>query len=268
MVADALLRALGNADPTVQRIAAVRARRVAPTEPILGALEALFAAEDKYLRRAAAASYVALHPQGPAAPALRPLLQDPAQLVVLAARGGLLDPSHELAELAFVIRTLASASTGASLATTIMRWHRYLWLYSPNPRAETVIVDDLDRDAASLRDALVAVAAVPHDVTMLQLELGAEVGVRGFRHGNEIWSTKTAATLPALRRLADLAWDADDAPWPAMFAGGAFALAVAGALATVPPAFAGVDERELSTRLGDDQIFLGFLHAAGITFVE
>ncbi len=274
----ALLRALCSPDPTVKRMAAVRAHKVSlASARVLAALEALLAHEDKYLRRAAAASYVAMHPLGPAAPALRPLHQDPEEVVVLTARGSLLDRGHEMAQLPFAVRALAFATrceASSTFGTTVRRWHRFLWNYSPNPRAaviaRTLIIDELDRDAECLRDA---VAAIPHecprDVTMLQLEFHADgLGVRGFVHGQPTWHARTPAKLPALRRLVDLAWEVDDAPWDAMFAPGAFALAAAPAIDAASTAWLGVaHEREIAT-CDVEQIFLGFLHPTGIAFTD
>src|SRR5688500_7720217 len=119
-------------------MAAVRAHKLSPrpTAHVLAALEPLLAHDDKYLRRAAAASYVVMHPSGPAAPALRALHADPADVVVLTARGSLVDRAHEMAELAFVVRALAHATRpDTAFTTTVARWHRFLWNYSPNPRA-------------------------------------------------------------------------------------------------------------------------------------
>jgi hypothetical protein len=280
----ALLRALADPDPTVQRMAAVRAHRLPlPSGTrVLAALETLLAHEDKYLRRAAASSYVAMHPRGPGAPALRLLREDPADVVVLTARGALLDRGHEMAELAFVVRTLAHATRpdadSTAFSTTVARWHRFLWNYSPNPRAQTatntVTTDELDRDAARLRHAVAIMPhdrPVPHDVTMLQLRLHADTLVaRGFVHGHPAWTAALPIKLPALHRLADLAWEVDDAPWPAMFAAGAFALAVAAAIAAATTAWLGAaGERELATSIGDgEQIFLGFLRPTGVAFTE
>jgi hypothetical protein len=280
---DALLRALSDPDPAVQRMAAVRARKVSlpSAARVLTALEALLAHEDKYLRRAAAASYVAMHPRGPAAPALRPLHQDPAEVVVLTARGSLLDRGHERAELEFVVRALAYATRlvdASRFGATIRRWHRFLWNYSPNPHAaviaRTLVIDELERDAEHLREAI----ATPHedecprDVTMLRFELLADgLGVRGFVHGQATWRARTLpAKLPALRRLVDFTWDVDDAPWDAMFAAGAFALAVAPAVDAASTAWLGdAHEREITTCVGArEQIFLGFLHPTGITFTD
>lgn len=262
-----LLRALADPDPTVQRIAAIHARKRSSPR-VLAALEPLLAHEDKYLRRAAAASYVAMHPRGPAAPALRPLHDDPADLVKLTARGALLDRGHEMAELAFVVRTLAYAGglDASTFATTITRWHRFLWRYSPTPRARVALdLGALDRDAASLRDAIAASAC--HDATLLQFELRADaLGIRGFVHGRATWHATTAVQLPALRRLVELARDVGEAPWNTIFADGAFALAVAPAID--PAKWLGTArEREIATRI-DEPLFLGFLRATGITFTD
>lgn len=269
---DELVRALADPDPTIRRIAAVRAHKLPLASPprVLAALEPLLAHEDKYLRRAAASSYVVLHPRGPAAPALRPLHDDPADVVVLTARGALRDSGHEIAELAFVVRTLAHATAAAPpvpFATTMSRWHRFLWSYSPNPTAAALPNEPLEDDIARFRVAIAALAP-PSVLTMLQLRLDTdELVARGFVHGAQAWQAATAAKLPALRRLAELPWEADDTPWPRIFASGAFALAVAHVIDAIAPVWRAGAERELSAALGEP-IFLGFLRARDVAYAE
>lgn len=279
-----VLRALADPDSTIRRMAAVRAHKVLPRSTVLlDALESQLAHEDKYLRRAAAASYVALHELGAGAPALARLREDPSELVVLTARGSLLDAGHEIAELNFVVRALARATRDPAtpFAKTAARWHQFLWLYSPNPRAanimKTIASEDLDREADQVRDALGMVLrerAMPAQITQLQIYLDGEddgLLVQGFVHGQHTWSAGLRTPLAAFRQLHAFEWDVHDAPWPAMFVAGCFALAVARAVEAAPSGFiAGAVEREIGSCVGWDgeQIFIGFLRATGISYVD
>ena len=283
-----VLRALADPDRTIQMMAAVRAHKVLPrSTALLAALESLLVHDDKYLRRAAAASYVALHELGARAPALERLREDPSDLVALTARGALLDPGHEIAELNFVVRAIARATHDAApdgstpFSTTAARWHRFLWLYSPNPRAGAVMNavtrEELDRDAGQLRDSLAALLReqrVPSHVTQLQVYVdftkadGLEV--QGFVDGRSTWGCGARTQLAGFRGLDAYDWDVHDAPWPAMFAAGCFALAVGRAVEAMASMFIGGAEREMSTCLGcnGEQLFLGFLRPTGMSYAD
>jgi hypothetical protein len=265
-------------------MAAVRAHKVLPhSSELMTALAKLLAHTDPYVRRAAAESYVALDPRGAEAPALKPLHADPAHLVVMTASGWLREPEHESAELKGFIRAVLRMrdADGRGFAATVARWHRVLWLYSPNPRAVEVMSpithDRLESDAAELTAALAQLVDeqhVPPHIEQLQVhavpdDSGYQLDLQGFVRGRHDWTTETRVKLPALRALDAFVWGPHDDPWNWIYAAGSFALAVACAVEAMPDAFRGhAKELELATCVGcsGEQVLLGMLTPAGIRF--
>jgi hypothetical protein len=275
------IRALADSDPTIQRMAAVRAHKVLPHSPeLMAALVPLLAHPDPWVRRGGAESYVHLDPLGAEAPALTALHADPSALVALTASGWLLDPAHECAELKGLIGgvLLERRSDEANrFAATLARWHQVLWQYSPNPRAVEVmrpITDEhLERDAEELAAALTRmldVEAVPAHIKQLQVYAAPDDGdylleVQGFAHSEQAWTSESSASLPALRALDTFKWRPHDDPWQWAYVAGSFALAVACALEGMSLCRPSM-ELELVTCVGcgGEQVRIGTLTAAGL----
>lgn len=271
-----VIRALGDADMTSQRMAAVQAYKVLPSSPeLLAALEPLLASQDSSLRRAAAASYVELHPNGAKAPRLRPLHADAVDVVVQTATGMLREPRRESAYLQGLMRSVARTRT-AGYAASVARLHEAVWEYSPNPRAakimKVVTDDDLDHDAVTLREALRAMlrdSPPSPRVAQLMFHLPSEgeLELQYFIAGRYSSGLDVAIELVALPKLGAFKWELHDDPWSWFFYGGCFALAIAHVLGEL---CLDDTEREVATccSCGGEQLQLGVIRKTGMTFLS
>lgn len=206
---------------------------------------------------------------------MKPLHADAVDVVVQTATGMLREPSRESAYLQGLMRSVARART-AGYAVSVARVREALWQYSPNPRAaeimKVVTDDELDRDAAALRDTLAAMLrASPPSPRVAQLMFylpgEGELELQYFIAGRHSSDVDAAIVLVALPKLDAFQWEFHDEPWSWFFHGGCFALAIAHVLGELRLDDA---EREVATccSCGGEQLQLGVIRKTGVTFLS